>query len=541
MWKACPPVLDELYERSDLQWHLWFSWHSSANAQCKCWGNPLNIKARPRQQLTGGSLPVQVAQLWEVCPMKYLCCLYPFMFWNISEWKSWVSDNYWFGELSCKWKPSFRVSLCQVLMQPPPCKCAAWCSPKISLAHADEPCKSGCLFAGRVWASAPEGTVKENMKNSMRRVRARHLVFGPGCAWVRFKSGIIPACPCREKAGFWSHIPFLLIVTFELGALLSVKWSRRGEKGRKIPLDPWWCCPTRTAHCWADLGEAGLLFKAWPALDAAWAWLPSLPAPSASPWVLPPLLRAVVGGLFLAWPQSLRVANSPAGKGKVNLENLPVEIENHQVHKLVFQIVSWTSGIVLFWKDYGIAPILKNSLMLMVNKSPIRTLTAKKRHCRKEVPVVAVSDLASPSGAEGRKMIEDGEGEEGEERCVVCLEAAKSIRDIFRSNQLDPSSCEGKQGRKCVTCRCSFLAALWQIPISSCSRDNSAPDDLPGEPQGWAAESGLQSGHHPQLPWAGCCNPPWDYPSVALTPLPSRCVADRCCSSWPWHWFPKIQ
>lgn len=37
--------------------------------------------------------------------------------------------------------------------------------------------------------------------------------------------------------------------------------------------------------------------------------------------MLPPLLRAVVGGLFLAWPRSLRVANSLAGKGKVNLEN----------------------------------------------------------------------------------------------------------------------------------------------------------------------------------------------------------------------------
>lgn len=61
--------------------------------------------------------------------------------------------------------------------------------------------------------------------------------------------------------------------------------------------------------------------------------------------------------------------------------------------------------------------------------------------------MVAVSDLVSPSGTEGRKMTEDGEGEEGEERCMVCLEAAESIRDTFRSNKLDPSSCEGKQGR----------------------------------------------------------------------------------------------
>lgn len=92
---------------------------------------------------------------------------------------------------------------------------------------------------------------------------------------------------------------------------------------------------------------------------------------------------------------------------------------------------------------------------------------------------------------------------------MVCQEAAESIRDAFRSTQLYPSFCEGKQGRQHVTYCFSFSAALWEIPIPSGTRDNPAPGDLPGEPWGQAAESG----RHPQLPGAGCCNLPPDYPS----------------------------
>ena len=140
-----------------------------------------------------------------------------------------------------------------------------------------------------------------------------------------------------------------------------------------------------------------------------------------------------------------------------------------------------------------------------------------------------MSDLASPSGAEGRKMTEVGKREKGEERCVVCQEAAESIRDTFRSSQLYLSFCEGKQGRQHITYCFSFSAALWQMLVPSSSRDKSAPGDLRGEPRGRAAESG----RCPQLPGAGCCNLPWDYPSLAFTLQPSQCIVVRLCSSGP--------
>lgn len=44
-------------------------------------------------------------------------------------------------------------------------------------------------------------------------------------------------------------------------------------------------------------------------------------------------------------------------------------------------------------------------------------------------------------------MTETGKQEKGEEGRVVCWEAAKSIRGTFRSSQLYPHFCQGKQGR----------------------------------------------------------------------------------------------
>lgn len=53
---------------------------------------------------------------------------------------------------------------------------------------------------------------------------------------------------------------------------------------------------TCTEHCWVKPDETGLVLRLFLQLPL----LPSLLEPNDSPKVLPPPLRAVVGGLFLA-------------------------------------------------------------------------------------------------------------------------------------------------------------------------------------------------------------------------------------------------
>lgn len=221
------------------------------------------IKAGPRKQPTGDSPPVPACPVVRGLPMKQLCYLHPFMFWYIFEWKSPIADNYWLREPSWRWKPSFHASLCQVVTQPLTCKCMAGHAPKVSLARADGLCKSGCLSAGRVWAPTSESTVKVNVNDPMRKEVHMTWCFVQGLRVVIFKTGIDPACTCREKAGCWRCIPFLLVITSQLGALLLVKWNRRDEKGRwKVP--PW--SMAMLSHSYSAL----LLDKAWWGRSGFW-------------------------------------------------------------------------------------------------------------------------------------------------------------------------------------------------------------------------------------------------------------------------------